>query len=163
MKIRRRNFCLYFFPREWECTRNAVMQHPAPVLFPTRVGVYLPYHFQEAWWPSFSHTRGSIPLKLSYSNLVVYFFPHTWEYTFKNGNFKESDLLFPTHVGVYPAAQVDQMRERAFSHTRGSIPTELSSVSNAKSFFPHTWEYTCMATDAAARKKLFPTRVGAIQ
>ena len=57
------------------------------------------YQFE---WMIVSHTRGSVPHLVERVRNLPYFFPHTWECSYSYRRYRFQNVLFPTHVGVFP-------------------------------------------------------------
>ena len=131
-----------FSPHTWGCTYQTESSTESPTVFPTHVGVYLSLILMVTRAKRFPHTRGGVPNIWGSSPTILTFSPHTWGCTLKPLTDAFGGLVFPTHVGVYLILTRFSACGLGFPHTRGGVPSSVSSTASSAWFSPHTWGCT---------------------
>ncbi len=87
-------------PHTWGCPLIAEICRFNHTLFPTHVGVSLYRDTKRSHFQPLPHTRGGVPLHISFKFRFIHSSPHTWGCPYHRGQENLRTSLFPTHVGV---------------------------------------------------------------
>ncbi len=169
-----------FSPRPWGCTVLIFVFIQIPAVFPTPVGVYrgaiqrhkftcrfpharggVPQWRREPATPKrFPHARGGVPTMCFCAYSPQTFSPRPWGCTAAPLRLYDSQIVFPTPVGVYRAIRVSTARADRFPHARGGVPSAVMSAYNADPFSPRPWGCTATRRTVLGCRRVFPTPVG---
>ncbi|KDK64749.1 hypothetical protein AF22_01858 [Klebsiella pneumoniae CHS 66] len=69
-------------------------------------------------------------------------------------------IVFPTHVGVFPAAAVTPPGATCLPHARGGVSTDLRQLGETMTSSPRTWGCFRRGRFTSTRAGGFPTHVG---
>ena len=89
-------------PRTWGCFQRLGFAATANRVFPTHVGVFLNATYEKMYGIRLPHARGGVsPFHTDKTRKKVSS-PRTWGCFFISYPFPHIDIVFPTHVGVFP-------------------------------------------------------------
>ncbi len=129
-------------------------------VFPTHVGVFLTISTALASAPGFPHARGGVSGFDIGSVALLKFSPRTWG-CFRLLSFQPlDDIVFPTHVGVFPYQIPARQALGCFPHARGGVSPALIQGGTVLEFSPRTWGCFSFSSRTGTRSRVFPTHVG---
>ena len=111
-----------FSPHAWGCSEARRQASADAPVFPTRVGMFRIWEYQDGCCTRFPHTRGDVPTLNPRGRDRRAFSPHAWGCSgTSQGKIAYSDV-FPTRVGMFRSATVPRPLSSRFPHTRGDVP-----------------------------------------
>ncbi len=147
-------------PRTWGCFLLGLGDANFAWVFPTHVGVFPPsglFHRRSFGLP---HARGGVsdfgighwnPLESS---------PRTWG-CFLLHLVKCAPIpVFPTHVGVFPRVNLDELSAPGLPHARGGVSHRSGDLQAGSGSSPRTWGCFRRLAHGWPRHGVFPTHVG---
>ena len=72
----------------------------------------------------------------------------------------DTEGVFPTHVGVFPAQQATDTPDRRLPHARGGVSTIYGASSTVMPSSPRTWGCFFSSGAVSMTRFVFPTHVG---
>ena len=147
-------------PRTWGCFR---LHHPRLSMsnvFPTHVGVFLVRFLHKRPILSLPHARGGVSaacVPLSHAKRSS---PRTWGCFCRRLMREIDDLVFPTHVGVFPGQSPRLDQRQRLPHARGGVSSREIELSRAYQSSPRTWGCFCDNACGSEKNGVFPTHVG---
>ena len=127
-------------PRVWGCFPVRGDRHAVPLVFPTRVGVFLYRAGSNHSGARLPHACGGVSQFAEPGKLLDLSSPRVWGCFLLAGGRRLARLVFPTRVGVFLA------------DSSGARPRSASS--------PRVWGCFCLPADGLGCIPVFPTRVG---
>ena len=89
-------------PRTWGCFHVNMIFYMKKYVFPTHVGVFLTPSTVVDAFQCLPHARGGVSMPPPQSATLWKSSPRTWGCFYDPVIAKRLDLVFPTHVGVFP-------------------------------------------------------------
>ncbi len=109
---------------------------------------------------SFPHTRGDGPTTGSGFTPDKVFSPHPWGWTDELQGFFDTEIVFPTPVGMDRGGTSGGTSLHGFPHTRGDGPYSDALLLEFSWFSPHPWGWTGASGCLFDWLAVFPTPVG---
>ena len=147
-------------PRTWGCFFHILHIRPLGKVFPTHVGVFLPFCLSSSAYACLPHARGGVSSNILHSRNRTWSSPRTWGCFCSYLLFARLGLVFPTHVGVFPICSGLASRRMGLPHARGGVSVVDRRRGALASSSPRTWGCFCTATQWICAVAVFPTHVG---
>ena len=147
-------------PRTWGCFLLRLLILNLSPVFPTHVGVFLQDSCSYPLFFCLPHARGGVSSKKKGSAIKFWSSPRTWGCFCGGCRCWRRCFVFPTHVGVFPAARSVVQDAAGLPHARGGVSAAIAPAAIKKESSPRTWGcffYEVCRSDGAA---VFPTHVG---
>ncbi len=109
------------------------------MVFPTHVGVFLALDFAEKQHDGLPHARGGVSLQVQSQQIALESSPRTWGCFPLHGSAYFSDLVFPTHVGVFLVARIAAVARMGLPHARGGVSCCRNEERASFRSSPLTW------------------------
>ena len=146
-------------PRTWGCFPSRLHAENLRGVFPTHVGVFLPYVCRKRHPTRLPHARGGVSvLNVSvtrqerssprtwgcFSSPVPYdpvhgSSPRTWGCFRKYASRRTGDDVFPTHVGVFLVQCLADKASGGLPHARGGVSKTQDILATNLGASPHMW------------------------
>ena len=108
-------------PRTWGCFFHILHIRPLGKVFPTHVGVFLPFCLSSSAYACLPHARGGVSSNILHSRNRTWSSPRTWGCFCSYLLFARLGLVFPTHVGVFPISTPFLSSHLGLPHARGGV------------------------------------------
>ena len=150
-------------PRPWGCFCPRSIFHSRWTVFPTPVGVFLPWARGFCRSPRLPHARGGVSISRQLNAAESASSPRPW------GCFAAALLcadwssVFPTPVGVFPARDALRGDDTCLPHARGGVSPWLACRSHDRQSSPRPWGCFSPGICCRPRVTVFPTPVGVFQ
>ena len=108
-------------PRTWGCFLNLIDFIPASEVFPTHVGVFLSSPCDRRSGECLPHARGGVSEIQQEITGMLSSSPRTWGCFYLPPALPVLALVFPTHVGVFPASERRRTASGGLPHARGGV------------------------------------------
>ena len=109
---------------------------------------------------SFPHMRGDVPSNSQTARCASSFSPHAWGCSDDGGVGAVARAVFPTCVGMFRNATMNNNKIKSFPHMRGDVPGQQSHGEHRRGFSPHAWGCSVSIYDGKWPCLVFPTCVG---
>ncbi len=86
--------------------------------------------------------------------------PRTWGCFPNRGTVMGADVVFPTHVGVFPESPSILPRRVSLPHARGGVSSNMVVRSRLSGSSPRTWGCFQLINEELLLDGVFPTHVG---
>ena len=145
-----------FSPRRWGCFWLFAMVHAHKGVFPTQVGMFPTPCRASQISLGFPHAGGDVSDKGIRETQQRKFSPRRW------GCFRYltcrrcQKTVFPTQVGMFPAARWARLRAVCFPHAGGDVSEADRMIARVKSFSPRRWGCFQQTTLASMQSIGFP-------
>ena len=103
--------------------------------------------------------RPHFPVKLKQ---ILRSSPHAWGSSLEHVRLERPERVFPTCVGIVPAASGGLATCAGLPHMRGDRPTSLCSTLTLRGSSPHAWGSSLHGVIPAVVRMVFPTCVGIV-
>ena len=147
-------------PRTWGCfcsVRHASMDD---TVFPTHVGVFLVGRALSELGIRLPHARGGVSQYRHTLTPEMLSSPRTWGCFSMRKAGRRSALVFPTHVGVFPACWWWKPDSTSLPHARGGVSFAKYIALGEKASSPRTWGCFFLDVFRLFVFAVFPTHVG---
>ena len=108
-------------PRTWGCFLTLIDFIPASEVFPTHVGVFLSSPCDRRSGECLPHARGGVSEIQQEITGMLSSSPRTWGCFYLPPALPVLALVFPTHVGVFPASERRRTASGGLPHARGGV------------------------------------------
>ena len=145
-----------FSPRRWGCFRHPAGLPKSVQVFPTQVGMFPSQPTISKILNGFPHAGGDVSDKGIRETQQRKFSPRRW------GCFRYltcrrcQKTVFPTQVGMFPAARRARLRAVCFPHAGGDVSEADRMIARVKSFSPRRWGCFQQTTLASMQSIGFP-------
>ena len=129
----------WFSPLAWGCSGLPKHRRGAPLVFPTRVGMFRVKPFVRTSTACFPHSRGDVPRMLPGLKVSVKFSPLAWGCSGTYAPGARRNQVFPTRVGMFRTPIVFGCSRQGFPHSRGDVPASAAFGDGLRSFSPLAW------------------------
>ena len=143
-------------PRTWGCF---LMPHTMPV-FPTHVGVFLPWGCLFARCCGLPHARGGVSKRVIAKHGLIRSSPRTWGCFHRARPRHARQGVFPTHVGVFLVGTHSLPAALGLPHARGGVSQAQRLCAAHRVSSPRTWGCFQPSDTAPVPVAVFPTHVG---
>ena len=109
---------------------------------------------------SLPHARGGVSQLVGIYRHVALSSPRTWGCFSMKLIGLDTEGVFPTHVGVFPAQQATDTPDRRLPHARGGVSTIYGASSTVMPSSPRTWGCFFSSGAVSMTRFVFPTHVG---
>ena len=147
-------------PRTWGCFYAAFLSRQIALVFPTHVGVFLFLHVIAIRCWRLPHARGGVSTGSPPARADATSSPRTWGCFSMKLIGLDTEGVFPTHVGVFPAQQATDTPDRRLPHARGGVSTIYGASSTVMPSSPRTWGCFFSSGAVSMTRFVFPTHVG---
>ena len=147
-------------PRTWGCFLNLIDFIPASEVFPTHVGVFLSSPCDRRSGECLPHARGGVSEIQQEITGMLSSSPRTWGCFYLPPALPVLALVFPTHVGVFPASERRRTASGGLPHARGGVSASRPYATAFCQSSPRTWGCFCYSGDPKIGLFVFPTHVG---
>ena len=147
-------------PHAWGCFQPEGSRDDVPVVFPTRVGVFLGSKASHPRQDSLPHTRGGVSEVRNGDYCVMPSSPHAWGCFPGSARRPARHIVFPTRVGVFPMRHAPCAPPAGLPHTRGGVSDLRAGAGGLGGSSPHAWGCFSTISTLGYREIVFPTRVG---
>ena len=147
-------------PRTWGCFIASSCRLASCGVFPTHVGVFPCKTGRSRSRSSLPHARGGVSPQRPGRGGKHRSSPRTWGCFRTNPRPVMSDLVFPTHVGVFPGVPNAFVRGRRLPHARGGVSIYGVVHGGVTPSSPRTWGCFLHGAAAHTHAVVFPTHVG---
>ena len=147
-------------PRTWGCFQVTLAGISGPPVFPTHVGVFLFLHVIAIRCWRLPHARGGVSTGSPPARADATSSPRTWGCFSMKLIGLDTEGVFPTHVGVFPAQQATDTPDRRLPHARGGVSTIYGASSTVMPSSPRTWGCFFSSGAVSMTRFVFPTHVG---
>ncbi len=106
------------------------------------------------------HARGGVSSLVELVGRWQSSSPRTWGCFLGACNLSHRDVVFPTHVGVFPLAGSITTGNYCLPHARGGVSKGQNERKNRQLSSPRTWGCFLAKTSSRALAFVFPTHVG---
>ncbi len=129
-------------------------------VFPTHVGVFPGGDERPADRVCLPHARGGVSAPGLPELTGGLSSPRTWGCFSMKLIGLDTEGVFPTHVGVFPAQQATDTPDRRLPHARGGVSTIYGASSTVMPSSPRTWGCFFSSGAVSMTRFVFPTHVG---
>ena len=126
-------------PRPWGCFRTSVFIFALGPVFPTPVGVFPGSRSSGFFQCSLPHARGGVSHAHPPHGGVGGSSPRPWGCFMYSPIGFDSNLVFPTPVGVFPPRWIFYWYSRGLPHARGGVSIELVANCDYSRSSPRPW------------------------
>ncbi len=130
------------------------------MIFPTRVGVFLPLQQVHQVARNFPHASGGVSSKHHQHFYYVRFSPREWGCFYILASSSLPGFIFPTRVGVFLERHYCGMSDCNFPHASGGVSIKRYIHQRMGLFSPREWGCFSFKRGGEAVNQIFPTRVG---
>ena len=129
-------------------------------VFPTHVGVFLPWSFIRSEPSGLPHARGGVSIFGRRNGRTTKSSPRTWGCFFLFFFPPETQQVFPTHVGVFRKSVHACASAHCLPHARGGVSLFLLMSRFLVLSSPRTWGCFFPGSFGGSFVQVFPTHVG---
>ena len=126
-------------PRPWGCFHRRPAALRRARVFPTPVGVFPSYFEAQARARSLPHARGGVSARSIRRMGISGSSPRPWGCFHVGTGLQHAVAVFPTPVGVFPAAPEGHRPDRSLPHARGGVSTRLGKPYMPQVSSPRPW------------------------
>ena len=147
-------------PRSWGCFQTGGFSLTKPLVFPTLVGVFLPFFIMDENCNSLPHARGGVSFVYLEEDCDLSSSPRSWGCF--PGAFVDVVVgrVFPTLVGVFPGKYSKRHRHAGLPHARGGVSVSCPDAVTSVASSPRSWGCFRMTCETSHHGTVFPTLVG---
>ena len=147
-------------PRVWGCFPQAFRVAYFRLVFPTRVGVFLPFPPSRLMLLSLPHACGGVSGGGSHPRRRALSSPRVWGCFYERPEHAGVAHVFPTRVGVFPKSPRCVPPPSCLPHACGGVSNWTGSFSGISGSSPRVWGCFFDSVEMLTRIPVFPTRVG---
>ena len=147
-------------PHPWGCFHSPFERLGDHVIFPTPVGVFLPWNKFFHPKADLPHTRGGVSAPGVLMRLGELSSPHPWGCFHTEGAQRGFHGIFPTPVGVFPDSEGAAFNLLDLPHTRGGVSKKVPYFTTLHKSSPHPWGCFRVRSSIVSLSGIFPTPVG---
>ena len=126
-------------PHAWGCFLLHLRRNLRLLVFPTRVGVFLPRLHGGRMTTGLPHTRGGVSDDAEIVGIAKVSSPHAWGCFHVVFHAERAWRVFPTRVGVFLDFRRHEGDLRRLPHTRGGVSVPKLSMPAIPASSPHAW------------------------
>ena len=147
-------------PRAWGCFFEPINARQLKNVFPTCVGVFLPFAASCAVSLRLPHVRGGVSLKDLEIQQQAQSSPRAWGCFSGHGATWATSIVFPTCVGVFLRVPGVPLHPGGLPHVRGGVSHHHDSRRGMGGSSPRAWGCFSDVDTEAPLHTVFPTCVG---
>ena len=147
-------------PRTWGCFPSRLHAENLRGVFPTHVGVFLPYVCRKRHPTRLPHARGGVSSSPVPYDPVHGSSPRTWGCFSGKVPASSWGAVFPTHVGVFLVLAGGVYAHGGLPHARGGVSTNRTRHRRTYPSSPRTWGCFWCSVLQIRQAEVFPTHVG---
>ena len=147
-------------PRMWGCFWAKIKKAILVFVFPTHVGVFLHRDISLPAYLCLPHACGGVSSKSTARVNAFWSSPRMWGCFLSSVRIVVADIVFPTHVGVFPAVDIVILLMRRLPHACGGVSSAGKAGFLTRWSSPRMWGCFLETANVNFYGKVFPTHVG---
>ena len=147
-------------PQAWGCFSAAFLSTPISVVFPTGVGMFPERGISAFGISGLPHRRGDVSIIDRVLRILALSSPQAWGCFSLPSESRQSGVVFPTGVGMFPCPRLWALSRDCLPHRRGDVSKFLEAGLVQRKSSPQAWGCFLVGLRPLGLRSVFPTGVG---